>query len=81
MLAAASPVYHDGEVEEGHIAKGLRLSSAGMLSGTPKQQFGPRFKLDHDRGNMTVATLNRNDRKTKTTAEASIPLTIESIRS
>ena len=59
------------------LPKGLKLSSSGVLSGTPKHQAARSVRSVVVEVTETVITLNGNKKvKTKTTAEATIPLTI-----
>jgi hypothetical protein len=59
------------------LPKGLKLSSAGVLSGTPNKKLASGAYSVVVQVTETVTTLNGKKRvKTKTTAEATIPLTI-----
>jgi YVTN family beta-propeller protein len=59
------------------LPKGLRLSSAGVLSGTPNKKLIPGTYSVVAQVTETVTTLNGKKKvKTKTTVQATIPLTI-----
>jgi hypothetical protein len=59
------------------LPKGMKLSSAGVLSGTPNKNLAAGPSSVTVKVTETVTTLNgRRKVKTKTTAEATIPLTI-----
>ena len=59
------------------LPKGLRLSSAGALSGVPSAKLFPGAYSVVAQATETVITLNgRKKIKTKTTVQATIPLTI-----
>ena len=60
-----------------HLPKGLKLSSAGVLSGTPNKHLAAGPSSVTVQATETVTTLNgRKKVKTKTTVQATIPLTI-----
>ena len=60
------------------LPKGLKLSSAGVLSGTPNKKLIPRTSSVTVQTTETVTTLNGKEKvKTKTTVQATIPLTID----
>jgi YVTN family beta-propeller protein len=59
------------------LPKGLKLSSAGMLSGTPNKKLVPGAYSVVAQVTETVTTLNGKKKvKTPTTVQATIPLTI-----
>ncbi len=59
------------------LPKGLKLSSAGVLSGTPSSKLSAGQSSVTVQATETVTTLNGTKKvKTKTTAQAAIPLTI-----
>jgi hypothetical protein len=59
------------------LPKGLKLSSAGALSGTPNSRLAAGSSSVTVQVTETVTTLNGKKKvKTKTTAQATIPLTI-----
>jgi len=59
------------------LPKGLKLSSAGVLSGTPSTKLAAGASSIAVKVTETVTTLNGKKRiKTKTTVAAIIPLTI-----
>ena len=60
------------------LPKGLKLSSAGVLSGTPNRHLVAGTSSVSVQVTETVTTLSSRNRpvKTKTTAQATIPLTI-----
>ena len=59
------------------LPEGLKLSSKGVLSGTPNKNLAAGLSSVTVKVTETVTTLNgRRKVKTKTTAEATIPLTI-----
>ncbi len=61
----------------GHLPKGLKLSKTGALSGTPSKKL--KAGLSSVKVSVTETVTTRNGKKkvkTKTTAQATIPLTI-----
>jgi len=59
------------------LPKGLKLSSAGVLSGTPSAKLSAGPSSVTVQATETVTTLNGKKKvKTKATAQATIPLTI-----
>jgi lysophospholipase L1-like esterase len=59
------------------VPKGLKLSSTGVLSGTPSKRLTPGATSVTVQVTETVRTLNGTKRvKTRTTVQATIPLTI-----
>ena len=60
------------------LPKGLKLSRAGVLSGTPNKRLAAGPSSVTVQVTETVTTLNIKNRpvKTKTTVQATIPLTI-----
>jgi hypothetical protein len=59
------------------LPKGLKLSSAGVLSGTPSSKLGGGTGPVAVQVTETVTTLNGTKKvKTKTTVQTTIPLTI-----
>jgi FecR protein len=75
--ASAAPYTTTLKWKKVSLPKGLKLSSAGLLSGTPNKKLAAGSSSVTVQVTETVTTLNGKKKvKTKTTSQATIPLTI-----
>jgi YVTN family beta-propeller protein len=76
--ASASPYTTTLKWRKVALPKGLKLSSTGVLSGTPAKRIAPGQSSVTVQVTETVTTVNARNRpvKTKSTAEATMPLYI-----